>query len=181
VKIIFLEKCECDLFDYIENRGLLSLKEIKTKMKPILEAIRLIHLRNAAHCDIKTENIGVMKNGDFKLLDFGSCSSIENPISIHLGSFLYFPPEIQVESRNLQKGDIWSLGITLYSCVTGQFPFYGDDNEYIKQVVNGEPNFDIIEPYEDYKDFISLLRGMLSKSSSQRFSIDDCLSHSFFF
>jgi serine/threonine protein kinase len=180
VKIVFLEQCKCDLFDYIESHGILTMKEIKSKMKPIFEAVSLIHHHNAAHCDIKTENIGIIEDSNFKLIDFGSCSSIEENQDNHSGSFLYHPPEIITTSRNLQKGDIWSLGITLFACSTGQFPFGGDDMEYLDQVVNGEPDLSIFEYDEEHTDFVSLLRGMLSKSANNRFSIDDCFSHPFF-
>jgi serine/threonine protein kinase len=179
-KIIFLEKCQCDLFDYFELNGTLSIKKIKNKMKSVLEAIRLIHQNNAAHCDIKIENIGVMENGDFKLIDFGTCSSIDGNDTNHFGSFLYYPPEILTESRDLQKCDIWSLGITLFACATGQYPFNGNDKEYLYEVVNSEPDFSFLELNEEYADFVSLLRGMLIKSPNDRYSIQNCLSDAFF-
>jgi serine/threonine protein kinase len=75
-------------------------------MKAIFEAVSLIHHHDAAHCDIKTENIGIMENGDFKLTDFGSCSTIQENQDNHSDSFLYYPSEIITTSRNLQKGDI---------------------------------------------------------------------------
>jgi serine/threonine protein kinase len=180
LKIIFLELCKYDLFDYLELYGFLNINQIKNKMKPIFEAISLIHNHDAAHCDIKIENIGIMENGDFKLIDFGSCSSIENNKSNYSGSFFYFPPEISSESRDLQKGDIWSLGITLFACATEQFPFHGDEIEYFNQVTNDEPDFYLLENIEESTDLVSLLQGMLSKSSNNRFSINDCLSHPFF-
>jgi serine/threonine protein kinase len=179
-KIIFLEKCQFDLFDYLQLNETLSIKEIKNKMKPVLEAISLIHRNNAAHCDIKIENIGVMENGDFKLIDFGTCSSIDDHDTNHFGSFLYYPPEIFTESRDLQKGDIWSLGITLFACATGQYPFNGNDEEYLYQVVNSEPDVSLLEWDEEYADFLSLLKGMLIKSPINRYSIEYCLSRTFF-
>jgi serine/threonine-protein kinase Chk2 len=80
----------------------------------------------------------------------------------------------------LQKGDIWSLGITLFACATGQYPFHGNDEEYFYEVVNCEPDFSLLEWNEEYADFISLLRWMLIKSPNNRYSIEDCLSHIFF-
>jgi serine/threonine protein kinase len=179
-KIIFLEMCKFDLFEYIELNGAIKVQEIKNKMKPIFEAIKFVHQNKAAHCDIKIENICVMENGDFKLIDFGSCSSIKEQQNNYFGSFLYYPPELLSETKDIQKCDIWSLGVTLYTCATGQFPFDGNDSEYFNQVIHGEPNFSILEYAEEYKEFLSLMKGMLNKFPNNRFSIEDCLSHPFF-
>jgi serine/threonine protein kinase len=179
-KIIFLEKCKFDLFEYIEMNGILNIQEIRNKMRPIFEAIKIIHQNQASHCDIKIENICVMENGNFKLIDFGSCRSIQEEQNNHFGSFLYYPPELFSKTKDLQKCDIWSLGITLFTCATGQFPFEGNDSEYLNQVIYGEPNFSILEYQEEHQNFLSLLKGMLKKSSNNRFSIEDCLSHPFF-
>jgi serine/threonine protein kinase len=179
-KIIFLEMCKFDLFEYIEMNGILKIQEIRDKMRPIFEEIKFIHQNEAVHCDIKIENICVMENGDFKLIDFGSCCSTKVEQNNHFGSFLYYPPEYFSETKDIQKCDIWSLGVTLFTCATGQFPFGGNDSEYFYQVIYGEPNFSFLEYYEEYKDFLSLLRGMLMKSPNNRFSIEDCLSHPFF-
>jgi serine/threonine protein kinase len=80
----------------------------------------------------------------------------------------------------LQKGHIWSLGITQFACVTGHYPFHGNDDEYLYHVVNSEPDFSFLEWREEYADFVSLVRGMLIKSPNNRYSIKDCLSHTFF-
>jgi serine/threonine-protein kinase len=180
-RVILLEKCQVDLIKFIELNGTLSIEKIRNKMNPILEAIKMIHDHEAAHCDIKIDNIGVMYNGDFKLLDFGSCTSTLSNLMNHSGSLFYDPPEIYTESRDLQKGDIWSFGITLYACATGQFPFDGNDDDYFNQVLYFEPDFTLLEIDEEFTDFVSLLRGMLNKSQQHRYSIKDCLEHKFFY
>lgn len=63
-KMIFFEKCQWDLFDYLELFELLTFHEIKEKMKSIFKAVHYIHHHKAAHCDIKVENIGITSGGN---------------------------------------------------------------------------------------------------------------------
>jgi hypothetical protein len=37
------------------------------------------------------------------------------------------------------------LGITLFACQAGQFPFNGNDMKYSDQIVNGEPDLSILK------------------------------------
>jgi serine/threonine protein kinase len=121
-----------------------------------------------------------MRNGDLKLLDFGSCCSTHSNIINHSGTFFYLSPEAKLSERDLKKCDIWALGITIFASVTGSFPFQGEGSEYFDEVVYSEPYLDIIPSMDETDEFLSLLQGMLTKDPNNRFTIEECLSHSFF-
>jgi tRNA A-37 threonylcarbamoyl transferase component Bud32 len=53
----------------------------------MLEAISLIHWNNIAHYDVKIENVDVMGNGYFKLIDVGMRFSIDDDDIIILVHF----------------------------------------------------------------------------------------------
>lgn len=178
--VLYMEKCKHDLFDEIQVNGALSIDDVRSRLKPLFEAISLIHSNDAAHCDIKLENIGVMDNGYLKLIDFGSCSSISQRSITNAGTLYYFSPESYSYRKDQQKGDIWALGVTLFAAATGMFPFEGDEEEYIDGVVNMEPRFDLVESIDGSESLLSLLKGMLSKQPNNRFTISECLRHSFF-
>ncbi|MFC1706680.1 protein kinase, partial [Planctomycetota bacterium] len=85
------------------------------------------------HRDVKPENILIAKGGTAKLCDFGLVKSLGASASDGLtrpgqgfGSVAYMPPE-QVRSAKSadQRADIYSIGATLYTMLTGRRPFTG--------------------------------------------------------
>jgi serine/threonine protein kinase len=79
------------------------------------------------HRDIKPANILLTRDGIPKLADFGIAKPLE--ISLHtvgqkvMGTFTYLSPE-QLNGEPLdRRSDIYSLGIVLYECITGEKAF----------------------------------------------------------
>src|SRR5579883_2887224 len=123
-----------------------SLQEIIKKAGP-LEVLRACHyIRQAAlglqhaheaaglvHRDIKPGNILVDRNGIVKVLDMGLARFFhEEEDSITrkydesvLGTADYLAPEQAINSHDVDiRADIYSLGATLYFCLTGKTPFH---------------------------------------------------------
>mmetsp|Transcript_9330 Transcript_9330/g.9001 ORF Transcript_9330/g.9001 Transcript_9330/m.9001 type:complete len:108 (+) Transcript_9330:449-772(+) len=88
-----------------------------------------MHSLGYAHLDIKLENILLDGLFNAKLADLGSC--IEAPefdtmVDRRRGTLSYMAPEV----ANLESGqsfmaipaDIYSLGVTIYVMITGEFP-----------------------------------------------------------
>lgn len=80
------------------------------------------------HDDIKPDNILMGKNGELSLSDFGSARYVDEPIE-QPGLVSYLSPELlkiysgEIPSNsNSGKSDIWSLGLTLQSTLTGKCP-----------------------------------------------------------
>lgn len=75
------------------------------------------------HFDLKPENILVEDNGTFLISDFGQATFVErggsSRVDNHGGTEAYAPPEIDnLEERQTQRYDIWSLGCILIEVVT---------------------------------------------------------------
>jgi serine/threonine-protein kinase len=96
----------------------------------VLAALSYAHRLGVIHRDIKPANILITAGGVVKLTDFGIASKAGDPKltapGTALGSLYYMSPE-QLKAEPLDvRSDLYSLGATLYECVTGRHPFQGD-------------------------------------------------------
>jgi len=126
------------LMDYIEGQNLdillgeqperrFSLPLVLAVMKPIVDALIYLHNQNPpiVHRDIKPSNIIVSTRGaEVVLVDFGLAKEyIEDNTTtiIRHGSPGYAAPE-QYGSGTNPRTDIYGLGATLYTLLTGTIP-----------------------------------------------------------
>lgn len=85
----------------------------------IAKALQFIHERGIAHLDVKPDNIYV-KNGVYKLGDFGCATLIDKSLPIEEGDARFMPREILNERYDhLDKADIFSLGVAIYELIRG--------------------------------------------------------------
>jgi serine/threonine protein kinase len=125
------------LEDYAQRwNGKLPYDDIRQIFTGVLEAIQEAHSIGIIHRDLKPQNIllQLVDNGVVpKIVDFGVAKVLEGTTYTMSGAMLgtcrYMPPE-QVESpQNVDhRADIYSLGVTLYRCVTGRCPFEGNNH-----------------------------------------------------
>ncbi|KAK1292931.1 Wee1-like protein kinase [Acorus calamus] len=88
-------------------------------MYQIAKALQFMHERGIAHLDVKPDNIYV-KNGVYKLGDFGCATLLDRSLPIEEGDARYMPREILNDTHeHLDKVDIFSLGATIYELVKG--------------------------------------------------------------
>jgi serine/threonine protein kinase len=126
------------LMDYIEGQDLeallheqpgqrFSLPLVLALMTPIVDALIYLHNQNPpiVHRDIKPANIIMQtKSGEAVLVDFGLAKEyvIDNTTNvIRHGSPGYAAPE-QYGSGTNPRTDIYGLGATLYTLLTGTIP-----------------------------------------------------------
>ena len=98
----------------------------------LLSALQHIYNCGYLYRDLKPQNLIVSTNGrDIKIIDFGltieiSKSGVNDGDSIE-GSPQYFPPErCNFEEENMFS-EIYSLGMVLFYCFTGE-PYYSSDS-----------------------------------------------------
>ena len=112
--------------------GRLSEVTAKLQFYQICHTIAYLHSQNICHRDLKLANILLMKPNPEALLkvsDFGTSNmlSISNQLDSMVGTPLYMAPEVFVLSvapqlRYTCKSDCWSLGVILYTLLSGNQP-----------------------------------------------------------
>ena len=89
----------------------------------IFEAVEFLHRNNIFHSDIKPSNIMFTAENNVKLCDFGIAVHLQTIVasqsSKRAGDIFYMSPErIKGEHRSAEN-DIWSVGATFITMVTG--------------------------------------------------------------
>ena len=136
---IIMELCpNGELFHYILSNNYLTENDSKIIFKQIVSAVNYFHQFGIVHRDLKPENILLDSLGKIKISDFGFSryTQIGLLVSTTCGSPCYASPECLIgKPYDGFKNDIWSLGIILYTMVTGQLPWTKkNQNELYEQI-----------------------------------------------
>ena len=109
-----------------------DIHEASELINKIIQGLRAFHRMEMLHRDLKPENIMLAKNGDIKIIDFGSVKiagiqEINTPVERMelLGTKNYTAPEYLLGTEGSNRSDIYSLGVIAYEMLTGELP-YGD-------------------------------------------------------
>jgi predicted Ser/Thr protein kinase len=109
----------------------------------IAEALAYAHSHGVIHGDIKPANVLITDDGHAKIADFGVArfnhGLVTNTGKI-FGSPAYMAPEQLSGGPPDARSDLFSLGVMLYSMLTGFRPFQGNTAETVCfKVMNVEP------------------------------------------
>lgn len=135
-----------DLAQYLLRKGQLNLSELEELIEKLLPALAAIHEKGIIHRDIKTANIFMDKQKGPLLTDFGIAALKEGGKQITLpGTVLGTPEFMSPEQANGEaidhRSDLYSFGIVIYHCLSGEVPFKGGNPiSTINQVLNTLPS-----------------------------------------
>ncbi|MGH2497334.1 MAG: serine/threonine protein kinase [Ktedonobacteraceae bacterium] len=142
------------LMDYIEGPNLEALRrqrpekrftlaQVLTVLAPVVDAVQFLHSQQppVLHRDIKPSNIIVPLSGDDAVLvDFGIAKEFVpdgTTTAFRTGSPGYAAPE-QYSRGTSTRSDVYGLGATMYSLLTGTLP--ADALDRMTKTSNGEPD-----------------------------------------
>ncbi|KAJ1692446.1 hypothetical protein LUZ63_009144 [Rhynchospora breviuscula] len=181
---LVLDLCSgTDLLDRISSDAPLSEPEAAALAAELLEAIASCHRRGVAHRDVKPDNVMFDMNGKLKLADFGSAAWFggldgEEKMEGIVGTPYYVAPEVIAGRRYSEKVDVWSAGVVIYMMLSGRAPFDGESAaDIFEAVLRGNLRF----PTRIFGSVSSmakdLLRRMISRDVTRRFSAEQALEH----
>ncbi|TDL20349.1 Pkinase-domain-containing protein [Rickenella mellea] len=169
-----------ELFDYLVEKGRLSEDETRTIFGQLCLAVGYIHEKGVVHRDLKLENVLLDERCRVKLGDFGFTREYERGslLETFCGTTGYASPEMLQAKKYLgPEVDIWSLGIILYTLLTGTLPFDDDDEMIMRDKI-------IIGSYEDPQwlstDARDLICNLLQQDPTKRLTIPQILGHKWF-
>lgn len=88
------------------------------------QALTTMHRLGYVHADLSPENVLFAEDGSALLGDFSAATQVGSPQPRPLGTFSYMSPE-QVRGQALDaRSDVFSLGVLLWECTSGQRIFW---------------------------------------------------------
>ncbi|XP_034147439.1 MAP/microtubule affinity-regulating kinase 4 isoform X3 [Esox lucius] len=164
-----------EVFDYLVSHGRMKEKEARAKFRQIVSAVHYCHLKNIVHRDLKAENLLLDADSNIKIADFGFSNefTMGNKLDTFCGSPPYAAPELfQGKKYDGPEVDIWSLGVILYTLVSGSLPFDGQNlKELRERVLRGKYRV----PFYMSTDCEGILRRFLVLNPTKRCTLEQIM------
>ena len=116
-----------DLESMVNRQGSIPEKVALAWVRQVLDALEYLHSQSppVIHRDVKPGNIKITPEGKAVLVDFGIAKIHDPAVSTLTGARAitpgYAPPE-QYGMRTTERSDVYALGATLYTMLTGRVP-----------------------------------------------------------
>lgn len=115
------------------REGKLSVDNTILVVKHLGRALAEAHRTGIVHRDIKPANVFLTVQDDelwVKLIDFGVAKQATDGLAMtqtrdRMGTPFYMAPEQLISAKHVDaRGDLWSVGVVAYHCLTGKVPFF---------------------------------------------------------
>ncbi|KAK4846431.1 hypothetical protein QYF36_017134 [Acer negundo] len=171
------------LADILRLRKKIPEPVLSSMFQKILQGLSYLHgVRHLVHRDIKPANLLVNLKGEPKITDFGISAGLENSMAMcatFVGTVTYMSPErIRNESYSC-PADIWSLGLALFECGTGEFPYTANEGPVNLMLQILEDPSPSPSKHKFSSEFCSFIDACLQKDADARPTAEQLLSHPF--
>ena len=117
-----------------------------------------------------------------RVIDFGLSKASNKKFHAMAGTPYYMAPEVLDTSiAYTTKADVWSLGVLLYTLVSGYLPFQGSSSkEVFKRIKNADYHFNHIEFDSVSTECKDLISKLLVVNEKKRFTGKQAIEHAWF-
>ena len=154
---------------YMEQNGVFSPENLFRRMLPLMESLSHIHKSGVIHRDISPDNIMVLPDGSFKLLDFGAARNFRTAAG---GKYTAIARENYAPGEQFDKNgeqgpwtDVYALCATMYEGVTGCPPDSAVQRMFLDELKKPSELGTAIE-----KSYEEILMKGLSLSAARRYA-----------
>ena len=146
----------------------------------VAEALDHAHKHGVLHRDVKPSNLLLDTGGTVWVTDFGLAKVEDQPNLTHTGDILgtlrYMPPEA-FDGRADQRGDVYSLGLTLYELLAMRPAFEEKDrNQLIKRVTTEAPPRLGRLNREIPRDLVTVVQKAIDREPARRYPTAEALA-----
>lgn len=124
----YVEGCTFD--DLLHEHGRLPWADVLHVALQIAPALKHAHDRGVVHRDLKPANLMRAADGTVKLTDFGIAKVFAGQHLTSTGGIVgtaeFLSPEQAAGKPATKRSDLYSLGVVLYTLLTGRPPFLGE-------------------------------------------------------
>jgi hypothetical protein len=160
----------------IRQDGPLDPRRAAAYIEPIARAVQYAHDRGVLHRDLKPSNIMVDEDDRPYLIDLGLCKSLDatDATSVAgrpMGTAEFMSPEQARGDRDVgAAADVYGLGATLLTLLTGSPPFSGPSPVVIlRRVLDDEPDWPRERDRPVGRELKAICLKCLEKQPSRRF------------
>ena len=164
------------VFEYIDGLNVealvdekaLSLEDAVKIARQVAEGLAFLHAHGVYHQDIKPSNLLWTEHG-VRIIDFNVAISDQASINMAGGTSRYIPPDMNgignlSTSQKIER-DVYALGITLYECITGHYPF---EDTNTRQVITDPYTYE--SGADLHPALVALLLKAISPTATERFT-----------
>uniref|UniRef100_A0ACB8G549 Ribosomal protein S6 kinase alpha-5 n=1 Tax=Sphaerodactylus townsendi TaxID=933632 RepID=A0ACB8G549_9SAUR len=171
-----------ELLERIRKKTLFSETEASYIMRRLVSAVSHMHDVGVVHRDLKPENLlfsDESDNSEIKIIDFGFARlkpPDNQPLKTPCFTLHYAAPELLNHNGYDESCDLWSLGVILYTMLSGQVPFQSQDKsitctnalEIMKKIKRGEFSFEGDAWKNVSQEAKDLIQGLLTVDPNKR-------------
>ena len=135
------------LDDILREKKIFSVDQAVDIIIQAATGLAAAQKKNLVHRDIKPGNLMVTPEGVVKVADFGLAKNTEATHALTeagqvLGTPAFMAPEQGKGFQADHRSDLYSLGVTLFTLVTGTLPFHGETpvSIVLKHISDPPPN-----------------------------------------
>ncbi|XP_070181846.1 ribosomal protein S6 kinase alpha-5-like isoform X2 [Littorina saxatilis] len=189
-----------ELLMRIKQRKFFTEIEASDIMNKLVRAVDFMHTRGVVHRDLKPENLifeSKKEGAEIKVVDFGFATLLPESQMLKTPCFSlpYSAPEVLSQLRHISAArgginssgydascDLWSLGVILYTMLSGRAPFQDQGQEetadnIMKKICGGKfilsgPEWQAVSDSAKH-----LIQGLLTVEPSKRFGMVELLKH----